>query len=418
MKQKIWLGVGVAVLAGAASVTPASAPVSGIFGAAASFAEGGEGGEGGAGGGPVSYSLASNNPGEFEYDARPHIEAYAMLVADSYATAATAAEKLLEAVGAFLAEPTEARLDSARKAWIAARPAYLVTETFRFYDGPIEDVEGRINAWPLNEAAIDYVEGDAKAGIVNDASRPLAIDELIAANQASDEADVTTGWHAIEFLLWGQDLSEKGPGARPASDYAPGKGANDRRRTYLAAVTKQLVDDLRLLHSRWTTSDGDAYLAKFLGLPQREAIGRILNGMAILAGFEFMSERLAVALDSGDQEDEHSCFSDTTKQDFRYDLEGIKAVWTGKGPVAQRPGLESLVASRDKALAAKVSALIGEAGKKIAALGDPWDRVLATPAGSPERLAAEALVETLRDLGKALTESGRKLGVLVLIPSA
>jgi hypothetical protein len=222
----------------------------------------------------------------------------------------------------------------------------------------------------LNEAAIDDVEGDAKAGIVNDASRPLAIDELIAANQASDEADVTTGWHAIEFLLWGQDLSDKGPGARPASHYAPGKGVNDRRRAYLAAVTKQLVDDLRLLHSRWTTSDGDAYLAKFLGLPQREAIGRILNGMAILAGFEFMSERLAVALDSGDQEDEHSCFSDTTKQDFRYDLEGIKAVWTGKGPVAERPGLESLVASRDKALAARVSALIGEAGKNIAALGD------------------------------------------------
>ncbi len=143
----------------------------------------------------------------------------------------------------------------------------------------------------------------------------------------------------------------------------------------------------------------------------------MLNGMAILAGFEFMSERLAVALDSSDQEDEHSCFSDTTHQDFVYDLQGIKNVWTGDGAGKERAGLDELVKSIDPATAENVGKLLADAEAKTAALGDPWDKVLASPEGSPERKAAEEVVTALQALGKGLTEAGAKLGVLVLIPS-
>ncbi|MGL4490265.1 MAG: imelysin family protein, partial [Rhizobiaceae bacterium] len=319
------------------------------------------------------------------------------------------------AVEALLAEPNDATLAAARRAWVDARPAYLMTEAFRFYDGPIEDIEGRINAWPMNEAAIDYVEGNAKAGIINASTEAITAESLIAANQAKDEADVTTGWHAVEFLLWGQDLSLDGPGNRPASDYAPGNAANDRRRTFLQAATGQLDADVKSLLDIWENPNG--YAGKFQQLPQREAIGRVLNGIAILAGFEFMSERLAVALDSGDQEDEHSCFSDTTHQDFVYDLAGIKAVWTGDRDGTTRKGLDELVRSIDAPTADKVDALLADTEAKIAALGNPWDKVLATAAGSPERKVAEDAVVSLQALGKGLTDAGAKLGVLVLIPT-
>ena len=141
----------------------------------------------------------------------------------------------------------------------------------------------------------------------------------------------------------GPGLSADGPGARPASDYVAGTPANDRRRTILRLVTEQLVAIFQVWRrpGRWT--EPTAIAAKFKGLPPREAMGRMMNGMAILAGFEFMSERLAVALDSGDQEDEHSCFSDTTHQDFVYDLQGIKNVWTGDANGVQRAGLDELV---------------------------------------------------------------------------
>ena len=291
----------------------------------------------------------------------------------------TEAKKLEDAVEALLADPNDATLAAAREAWVAARPAYLVTETFRFYDGPIEELEGQINAWPMNEAFIDYVEGKPDAGLINDTVE-VAIAEIIKNNQVSDEADVTTGWHAVEFLLWGQDLDTGGPGNRPASDFIAGQGNNDRRRAYLQLVTEQLVDDIHEVAEAWEPGEAN-YAKQFLALPEREAVGRMVNGMAVLAGFEFMSERLAVALDSGDQEDEHSCFSDTTKQDFVYDLKGIENVWNGSYPGVSGPGVTAW-SRRSPALPRRSTASSRPRGK-VAALGDPLDQVLASPEGSP-----------------------------------
>jgi putative iron-regulated protein len=423
-KTKLWLGIGSFVLAGSAFLTHSTdralaldkpAAVSESDGSAAS-AEGGEqGGESG-GGGLTSYALGSTDPNAYQYDAKPQIDAYADLVGASYRDAVSAAQGLDQAIDELLAKPDDAALAVAREAWVKARPSYLLTEAFRFYDGPIEDVESRINAWPLNEAAIDYVKDDPKAGIIN-SSKALTLEAIVAANQANDEANVTTGWHAIEFLLWGQDLSANGPGARPASDYLAGSPANDRRRDYIRFVTKQLISDLSGLAIAWSPDRADGYAAKFKALPPREAVGRMVNGMAILAGFEFMSQRLAVALDSGDQEDEHSCFSDTTHQDFVYDLHGIRNVWTGDANGKARAGLDELVKSIDPATAENVGRLLADAEAKIDALGDPWDKVLASPEGSPERKAAEEAVTALQALGKGLSDAGAKLGVLVLIPA-
>ena len=143
-----------------------------------------------------------------------------ILSAHSYQAAVAAAQSLDQAVDELLANPGDATLAAAREAWVKARQPYLQTEVFRFYDGPIEDVEGQINAWPMNEAAIDYVKDDPKAGLIN-SDKDLTIDAIKAANQADDEANVTTGWHAIEFLLWGQDFSTDGPGARPPRTSPP-----------------------------------------------------------------------------------------------------------------------------------------------------------------------------------------------------
>ncbi len=377
----------------------------------------GEGGGEGGGGAPESYIMGSTDENAFKYDAAVQISGYADLVNSSYAGAVMSADALEKSIDALLATPTDATLAAARAAWVAARPAYLKTEAFRFYDGPIEEVEGSLNAWPMNEAYIDYVDGKPNAGIINDPSIVIDAQSISGKNQITDEADVTIGWHAIEFLLWGQDLSTASPGNRPLTDFISGVGNNDRRRTYLKLVTTKLVQDLTGLEKTWSSVNKGNYRDTFLALPQREALGRMLNGMAVLAGFEFMSERLSVALDSGDQEDEHSCFSDTTKQDFVYDLVGIKQVWTGDNDEIKRAGLDELVRAQNPALADKIDALFKDTENKIAALGDPWDQVLASPKGSPERLAAEAVVTALQDLASGLTSVGGQLGVLVLVPA-
>lgn len=381
--------------------------------------EGGEGGEaGGEGGGgvPASYILGSTDPAKWQYDATAVIDAYIAGGQAQYLAATAEAAKLQAAITALLDAPSAETLAAARTAWIAARPSYLVTEAFRFYDGPIEEVEGQLNAWPMNEAYIDYTRDDPKSGIINDPASSVETAALAGANQKSDEADVTTGWHAIEFLLWGQDFSTTGPGDRPASDFTPGTPANDKRRAYLKAVTDLLVVDLQTVTAAWDPGAPDGFAAKLKAMPPREVIGRMINGIAILAGSEMRSERMAVALDSGDQEDEQSCFSDTTRQDFVYDLKGVENVWYGTYPNGTGGGLDTLLRTLDPALAAEIDAAFADASVKIKALGDPWDQVLAASPESPARKQAEDAVEALGVLATSLKKAGPVLGVLVQIP--
>jgi putative iron-regulated protein len=377
-------------------------------------AGGEQGGEGGMAA-PESYAL----PGVAAptYDAKAEIAAYAAGVHASYVSSVENAKAMSVAIDALLASPTVETLAAARKAWTAARPSYLVTEAYRFYDGPIEDIEGEINSWPVNEAFIDYVVGNDKAGIVNDPTKDITVATLIIDNQATDESDVTLGWHAIEFLLWGQDHSATGPGDRPVSDFIAGQGNNDRRRTYLKVAADRLIADIERVAEAWAPGVPGNYAATFQALAPAEAVGRIFNGLGVLAGSELMSERMAIGLDSGDQEDEHSCFSDTTHQDFVYDVKGIENVWTGIYPNSAGPGMRDLVAKVDPAFATEIDGLLADTIAKIATLGDPWDQVLAAAPDTQARKDAEAAVASLGVLADGFKRAGAKLGVLVQIPT-
>ena len=423
---KLWAGFGsftcAAVAASVASATaPINMPKTADLPPGMLVAQGGEGGE--TGEMPSSYRLLSNDPQAYAFDVRPQVLNYTNLVHSSYAAAVQSAVQTQSAIQAMLAAPSVETLAAARAAWVKARPAYLVTEVFRFYDGPIDvDAKGepgpesRINAWPLNEAFIDAVRGQPKAGIVWDDSVPLTRESIVARDQVSDEADVTTGWHAIEFLLWGQDFNPSGPGDRPHTDYLPGTKDKDRRRVYLSTVTEMLVADLRMLEAQWAP-DADNYRKKFLALEPREALGRAINGMANLVGHELASERLSVALDSGDQEDEHSCFSDTTHQDHLFDLRGAYNIWLGGSGDATAPdSLRALTQKIDPAMAEQTDKLFAQALAAVATMDKPFESILRAPPGSPPRQRAEAAVDAFHALGSQLGAVGRRLGVLVIVP--
>jgi putative iron-regulated protein len=430
LQLKIWTRAGACALLGAGPVAahnlPATAAAAPLLGTMPWQIEG-EGGEGGgeAGGStPSQYRLMLDEASDPQYDGAAIASAYVDLVHAGYAQSHRAAQSLSQAIDQLLATPDDASLKKARDAWIAARRPYLTTESFRFYDGPIDGPEtatrpagpeGRINAWPLNEAVIDYVEGDAKSGLVAALDVPLTRDTILARDQVSDEADVTTGWHAIEFLLWGQDRSADGPGARPASDYAAGTPANDRRRAYLRLLTDLLIDDLATLEAQWQRDKAGSYAQEFLALEPHEAVGRMLTGAALLAGHELASERLAVGLDSGAQEDEQSCFSDTTWQDFAWGLAGIKRVYYGIGNAASPA---SAIKTLQPKLAIEMERRFAEAERRVAALHDPFDRILVAPPDSELRANAEAAVAAFQQLAAGLRDVGRALGVLVIVPGA
>ena len=82
---------------------------------------------------------------------------YADLAHAKYEDSLISARTLQGAVNQFVAEPTEANLANAKDAWLAARVPYQQSEVYRFGNAIVDDWEGKVNAWPLDEGLIDYV---------------------------------------------------------------------------------------------------------------------------------------------------------------------------------------------------------------------------------------------------------------------
>ena len=304
-------------------------------------------------------------------DAKAVVDHYAAIARAVFEDALAGGKALQKSVRELLARPGPDTLAAARQAWVAARVPYLQSEALRFTNPIIDEWEGKLNSWPLDEGLIDYVAGKnpdsenplAAANVI--ANRTLTINgasldaskitkELLAEKlqeAGGVKANVATGYHAIEFLLWGQDLNGTGPGAgaRPHTDYdlkACTNGNCDRRAEYLGTATDLLVEDLEFMVAQWAP-DGEAR-KHIVGLPGAEAVVAIFSGLASLSYGELAGERTKLALLLHDPEEEHDCFSDNTHNSHYYDALGIENVYLGRykrtdGNVMTGPSVSDLV---------------------------------------------------------------------------
>ncbi|HEY6881664.1 MAG TPA: imelysin family protein [Polyangiales bacterium] len=357
---------------------------------------------------------------------------YKQLVTSNYADVVASANALKTAVAAFVAAPSDATQKAAQDAWRAARVPYGPSEAFRFYEGPIDDPddgpEGQINAWPLDENYIDYTRDDPSAGIVNTPTDDLSIPALARDNTAKGEKAISTGYHAIEFLLWGQDDPTPGTGAgkRSYTDYVVGGSALNpqRRGQYLLNVTDLLVQDLTKVSEQWKPG-ADNFAAQFgqkaseAGVdPIKQAISDMLKSIGSMAKAELSGERMTVAFKSKDQEDEHSCFSDNTSVDLLGNGLGIQNVWLGRYGSLDGVGVQDVVAAVDDALAQKTTADLAQAVAQLQLLADlqqksntPFDQVIASPDDSPGRVAVLAAIKALKDVAADVETAAKALGL-------
>ncbi len=279
---------------------------------------------------------------------------YADIAEAGYTDSLDGARKLKAAIDTLIKAPTQDNMLAARKAWVAARVSYMQTEAFRFGNKIVDDWEGRVNSWPLDEGLIDYVSQEYVdqspandlyvANVIANPSikingepvdtskitKELLSDKLQEAGGV--ESNVATGYHAIEFLLWGQDLNGTGPGAgnRPATDYDVKNcthGNCDRRAQYLEAAMDLLIDDLTFMVAQWG-ADGAARKA-VMADDGRAALVAIFKGLGSLSYGEMAGERMKLGLLIHDPEEEHDCFSDNTHNAHYYDALGIRNVYLG-----------------------------------------------------------------------------------------
>lgn len=344
---------------------------------------------------------------------------YADLVLANYQAALADAQSLETTLQAFVDAPSQATFDAAKASWLNARESYGTSEAFRFANGPIdsgatEDIEGYLNSWPMDEAFVDYVEGDADAGIINDPTTfpTLTKELLVGENGNGGEEKVSIGYHAIEFLLWGQDNtnpSETQAGLREFTDFVDG-GTNanqDRRRQYLMIVADLITDHLQVMVNEWNGN----YRATFLASTPATALTDMINSISELSRSELAIERMAVALQNQDQEDEHSCFSDNTHRDIRLNLEGIANVYRATFTGVSGPSIQDLVAEADADLGAELDALLATAISTVDDTAVPFDFAIVGGVNSAEGAKVQAAVEALVAFGDKLLESKTALGI-------
>ena len=305
---------------------------------------------------------------------------YADIALAGYSDSLVTAQALQAAIDALVAAPSVETLDAARTAWIASRVPYQQTEVFRFGNPIVDDWEGKVNAWPLDEGLMDYVDAayggptdENEFAALNVIANPtfsiagLDVDATVidadligdVLNEADGiETNVARGYHAIEFLLWGQDLNgtDAGAGDRPYTDFVQGEGCTggncDRRVDYLTAATDLLISDLEFIIDQWD-EDGEARTG--LIADPDAGIVAMITGMGSLSYGEQAGQRMRLGLMLNDPEEEHDCFSDNTHNSHYYDGKGVQNVYLGRyeridGTVIEGPGLTALVAAVDPSL--------------------------------------------------------------------
>ena len=344
---------------------------------------------------------------------------YANGVHGLYSQSLASAQVMDTAIDAFLADPTPASLEAAKRAWLRARDDYGPTEVFRFYGGPIDNEEdgpeGLINAWPMDESYVDYVDGNPTAGIINmpDEFPVIDADLIVSLNEEGGEENVSTGWHAIEFLLWGQDLNDGGPGSRPVEDYTANDNA-DRRAQYLAVASDTLIGHLQDMVDAWAPGGGN-YRAEFVAMAADDALVNIITGAGALSKGELAGERMYVAYSERSQEDEHSCFSDNTTADIVGNAIGVRMVLTGDYGVVSGPGIIDLFAAEDEALAER---LAGEAAMAVTMARNipaPFDQHLTDTASDSAYGRSQVLstIEALERQADTIVEAAAAFGFTI-----
>ncbi len=378
------------------------------------------------------------------------VKTYADIAQAGYEDSLATARALEAEVDAFLAKPTAEGLEKAREAWIAARVPYQQTEVYRFGNAIVDDWEGKVNAWPLDEGLIDYVD-TASYGQESDENAFYAVNviantsvqaggekidtssitpELLESLQevGGIEANVATGYHAVEFLLWGQDLNGTGAGAgkRPYTDFdtsACTGGNCDRRAAYLKAAIDLLIRDLEDMAKSW--APGGEARETVEKAESTDALTAMLTGMGSLSYGELAGERMKLGLMLHDPEEEHDCFSDNTHASHFYDALGIKNVFHGRyarvdGSEVKGPSLADLLRNGHEDVAKELESNIDATMTKMAALVDRaekterYDQMLAS--GNDEgnavvQGAVDALVSQTKSIEKAVKALGLTIAV-------
>jgi putative iron-regulated protein len=239
---------------------------------------------------------------------------------------------------------TDDNLNACKQSWKDSRSAWEQSEGFLFGPVATENIDPRIDTWPVDFNLLDSVLNGS------DQFTPGYIDSL---------DDALKGFHPIEYLLFGQN------GTKVAADFTI------RQIEYLKALATNLKSLTTALADSWNPQAAGNYHAQVVNAgsgssvytTKRAAFEELVNAMAGICD-EVANGKISEPFTMMDPSLEESPFSSNSITDFTNNIKSVENVYLGKYAI-DGAGLENLVRQHNLTLDGNIKNKIASA---IAAL--------------------------------------------------
>ncbi|HEY8569676.1 imelysin family protein [Microbulbifer sp.] len=288
--------------------------------------------------------------------------------------AAAAAQALTRAVAQLLESPTEDSLETAKLAWLDAHREMAASMPFIKVAFSPADLQQQgnelllaLDSWPAQAGYLDTVPGYSSSGIVNDTAIELTLANLRKQHRLTAHEEASTGFHALEIMLWGP-TSE-----RSAEQFVAASGgeqpealAANRRRELTRLIARGIDEDLAQLSARWPLTANDLsqrYLAQ-------APVARVQWIRS--AHLDMLRNEVLPRLPESSESDVESGHAADSKQALLAMLRNLQACWLPEGG----GGLADLLLDRPQIAA--LAKTFGELEERLLKMEDPIE--LAAPA--------------------------------------
>jgi putative iron-regulated protein len=305
-----------------------------------------------------------------------------------YSDVNTQAQDLLAKVQMLCSSRSQANFDAAKTSWITARKPFEMAEAFEY--GPLEfnDLQKKLDFHPFSESEFDSLMAS---------SVPLTADYI-----ATLPYDVR-GFHAIEYVLWGE-TAWNGGAVKTFADITP------RECEYLVAVATDFALQAKNLYEAWAPEHGN-YVVHFTNpnssdsvyKNEKAALQEIMDGL-VTRSQELGDELLSGPYHSHDPRQQESLYSNNSNNDFSDITKGMQSVYTGSYGTSSGEGLSHLVSAKDPVLDASVRQQLTDCITKINAMTPDFTTIVknSDPRGQVSIDAVQHLTRALKDSVKVV----------------
>ena len=250
------------------------------------------------------------------------------------------AKVLYSNVSSFNSNSSPENLTAARQAWIDLRSAWEQSEGFLFGPVSIDNIDPRIDTWPIDFARIDSV---------------ISTSEPLTESYVDNLEEALKGFHPVEFILWGSN------GSKTSANF------QTREKELLMALATNLKQLCASVNTQWSGNYHSEFVKAGNGstvyLSERAAYDELIDAIAGICD-EVANGKLKDPFDAQDPMLEESPFAKNSMTDFRNNIKGVENIYLGNYKTNGK-GLEDFIRAKNLSMDATVKAKIANAKQAL-----------------------------------------------------